>query len=143
MGIHSLFDFILTSREIKSEKPNKPIFEEAMKLSGCIDPSFAYHIGESIELDVKGAINSQWNPIIFNEAFDEQFPDWSSMNTIETADKGNNLAKSYMTFGRKDTSNGNEWYELWSLDDILYLFGFPEDLLKPIQTTFIKAVRDD
>ena len=36
-----------------------------------------------------------------------------------------------------------EWIELWGLDDILFLFGFPEDPTKQIRTTYIKNVLDD
>ena len=40
-------------------------------------------------------------------------------------------------------SSGMEWVELWGLDDILFLFGFPDDPDKPIRTTYIRNVLDD
>ena len=48
-----------------------------------------------------------------------------------------------LRWGRKDTETGAEWTELWGLDDILSLFGFPEDPDKQISTVILKGVYED
>ena len=79
----------------------------------------------------------------YNEWFDEDFPDWDSFDTEEQAEEGAESRSVLMQWGRKDSDSGLEWYELWGLDDILTLFGFPEDDNKPIKTTYIRNYRDD
>jgi hypothetical protein len=52
--------------------------------------------------------------------------------------------------GRRDTTPDSSaptfdsrWLEIWGLDDILFLFGFPDDPSKPIKTTYIRSVLED
>lgn len=143
LGIASSFDFILTSVEAKAEKPNPKIFEEALKRGKCANPSAAYHVSVDIERDVAGATIAGWNPIRFNEWFDEDFPDWASVNTIETADEGQEKHAAFMKWGRRDESTSLEWVEVWSLVDVLSIFGLPSDPNKLIATTYVKGVLDD
>ena len=82
------FDFILTSYESACEKPDRGMFDEALKRAQCSDPSLAYHVGNSIDIDAVGAITAGWTPLVYNEWFDEQFPDWNEINTIEDAAEG-------------------------------------------------------
>ena len=46
-------------------------------------------------------------------------------------------------WGRRDAARGLQWVELWALDDLLKLFGFPDDASKPIKTTYIRNVLSD
>ena len=48
-----------------------------------------------------------------------------------------------MWWGRRDTAKGLDWIEIWGIDDILTLFGFPADETKPISTTYIRNFRSD
>ena len=52
--------------------------------------------------------------------------------------------------GRRDlnpdpqsATGGKQWVEIWGLDDILFLFGLPDDPNKPIKTTYLRAVLED
>lgn len=52
LGLAEHFDFVLTSEETKTEKPNREIFDMAMSKTKCSDPTTAYHVGTSIDSDV-------------------------------------------------------------------------------------------
>ena len=88
LGLAESFDFILTSYEIGNEKPDRGMFDEALKRAQCSDSSLAYHVGNSVDTDAVGAIAAGWTPLIYNEWFDEQFPDWNDVNTEVDASQG-------------------------------------------------------
>lgn len=46
LGIDGAFDFVLTSREIGSAKPNRSAYEVAMSRAGISDASLCMHIGD-------------------------------------------------------------------------------------------------
>lgn len=145
LGIANMFDVIVTSRECKFEKPGNEIFKEVifrLNLADADSKSF-YHVGNCINNDVSAALKANWNALRFNGNFDEDFPDWTYINTPETADEGADYAASFLKFGRRCTERNIEWIELWSLVDILQLLGFPEDNERRIETTYIKNVRGD
>ena len=54
IGLASYFDFILPSAVVGSAKPDKKIFEDALRRSG-VAPHEACHIGDEIRTDVEGA----------------------------------------------------------------------------------------
>jgi FMN phosphatase YigB (HAD superfamily) len=143
LGLDIYFDFVLTSKEMKVEKPDRVIFDEALRRCGVKNVQAAYHVGDSMETDVAGAVAAGWSPMRFTEWFDEDFPDWTSYQTKENAKEGFDKHASFMKWGRKDTATSLEWLELWSLGDILTVFGFPEDPAKPIATTYLRSVLDD
>ncbi len=143
LGLSKYFDFILTSYEVKSSKPDKKIFDQALKRIGLKNPSACYHVGDSITSDVNGAVKAGWTAIRINENFDEDFPDWFDIDTAETVEAGIDKRMALMNWGRKDITTSYEWVEIWGLDDILQLFGFPEDLEKPIATTVLRGYTDD
>ena len=143
LGIAQYFDFILTSYDCKNEKPNREIFDEALKIAKITDTNKCYHIGSSIDFDVTGSSKAGWNSLRSNEWFDEDFPDWNEIDAEEKADEGAAKRQKLMYWGRKDTVTNLEWIELWGTDDILTLFGFPLDESKPISTTYIRGYLDD
>ncbi len=53
-GLAQHFDFILASTVVGSAKPDRLIFEEALKRSG-VEADEACHIGDEIPTDIKGA----------------------------------------------------------------------------------------
>lgn len=55
--IKKYFDFMLISALYGKAKPHRDIFSEAVRLSG-IEPSQALHVGDSLEDDVQGAMDS-------------------------------------------------------------------------------------
>ena len=138
VGLDKYFDFVLTSYECKQEKPNKDIFNAALKRAKLPNASGAYHVGYNVNNDIYGAIAAGFVPLHINEWFDEQFPDWTEVNTIETAEIGAEQRAEYMKWGRKNMDTGAEWYELWGLDDVLTLSGLPQDDSKTIKTTYIR-----
>lgn len=84
-----------------------------------------------------------WTAMRFNENFDDEFPDWSEVDTIETADQGLERRKKLMDWGRKDTGTGAEWVEIWGLEEILTMFGFPDDPQRPVRTTVLRGFLED
>lgn len=63
VGVADAFDFVLTSREIGSEKPNRSAFEVAMSRAGVADPSLCMHVGDGFDSDVVGASNAGWHSV--------------------------------------------------------------------------------
>jgi FMN phosphatase YigB (HAD superfamily) len=140
------FDFVVTSHEYKTEKPNPQLFEIALKKVNLMSGEKSYHVGNSIDLDAMGAAQAGFTPLVYNEWFDEQFPDWFAIESELEADDGAAKRKKLMEWGRTDNGNnrnGLKWIEIWDLDDVLTLFGFPEDLNKPIRTTYIRGFLSD
>ncbi|MZG54273.1 MAG: HAD-IA family hydrolase [Nitrospinae bacterium] len=66
------FNFILPSAVVGSAKPDRKIFEEALRLSG-VAPHEACHIGDEIKTDVEGARNSGIHAILLDR--DNRFDD--------------------------------------------------------------------
>ena len=66
------FNFILPSAVVGSAKPDKKIFEEALRLSG-VAPHEACHIGDEIKTDVEGARNLGIHAILLDR--DNRFDD--------------------------------------------------------------------
>jgi putative hydrolase of the HAD superfamily len=65
IGLARYFDFILPSAVVGSAKPDKKIFEEALRLSG-ISPQETCHIGDEIRTDVAGAQSVGIHPILLD-----------------------------------------------------------------------------
>ena len=125
------------------EKPSKEIFDIGLQRGGGTSSKLAFHVGDSLDTDVAGAVAGGWNPLRFREWFDEDWPDWFDIDTPETAKESQKKRQLLMSWGRRDTVSGLEWVEMWGLDDILTLFGFPEDDTKIVRTTYIRGMLDD
>lgn len=54
LGLWELLDGVVTSAEVRVRKPERAIFERALALAGA-EPAQALHVGDSFELDVRGA----------------------------------------------------------------------------------------
>ena len=66
----------------------------------------------------------------------------------ESADLGADSRRALMLWGRKAVSRhpekgGLNWVEIWGLDEILTLFGFPEDPSKPVRATVLRGFLED
>ena len=57
LGLKDHFDFILASTVVGSAKPNRKIFDEALRLSG-VSAHEACHIGDELPTDIAGAQDS-------------------------------------------------------------------------------------
>lgn len=143
LNLGKYFDFVLTSHEVGHEKPDPQLFQLAQTIAKVSSADKAFHIGDSLETDIAGAVAAGWTAMHFYENFDEAFPDWSETDTPDKAHVGQEKAFSYLNYGRKDLRNGNEWVEIWGLDEVLTMFGFPDDPDKPIRSTLLKGVYED
>ena len=65
IGLARYFDFILPSALVGSAKPDKKIFEEALRRSG-VAPHEACHIGDEMRTDVAGAEGVGIHPILLD-----------------------------------------------------------------------------
>ncbi len=65
IGLAQYFDFILPSAVVGSAKPDKKIFEEALRISG-VEPHEACHIGDEMRTDVVGAEGVGIHPILLD-----------------------------------------------------------------------------
>ncbi|MEZ4500916.1 MAG: HAD family hydrolase [Thermomicrobiales bacterium] len=65
LGIRSLFDFIIVSGEFGFAKPDRRIFDEALRL-GAASAESAIFIGDSAEFDMTGAHNAGIRSIWIN-----------------------------------------------------------------------------
>ncbi|CRL06170.1 CLUMA_CG019020, isoform A [Clunio marinus] len=60
-------DFVITSYEAGSEKPNPVIYNEALLATNqIIKPSEALHIGNELDKDYNGAMSAGWSSILIN-----------------------------------------------------------------------------
>jgi REG-2-like HAD superfamily hydrolase len=129
LKLSQYFDVIVTSHGVKSAKPDRAIYDHAMKAAGVTDASACYHIGDKESTDVAGALNAGWRPVRFNEEFDEDLPDWEVVETPDVEDLPGHVEEreSVLKWGRKNAKTGRSWTEIWGLDDTLTLFGLPDD----------------
>jgi len=64
-GLNIFFNEIITSEASNSLKPNKEIFEFAFRKTGAL-PTNSIMIGDSIEVDIQGAINAGIDQVFVN-----------------------------------------------------------------------------
>ncbi|MBC8327166.1 MAG: HAD-IA family hydrolase [Planctomycetes bacterium] len=57
MGVAGQLEFIVTSAEMRAEKPERAIFERALFRAG-VPPEEALHVGDHLERDVRGALGA-------------------------------------------------------------------------------------
>lgn len=133
----------MTSAESKAEKPSRSIFDTALAKAKCSSAKAAFHVGVSVKSDVAGALAAGWTPLRFNEWYDEEFPDWTDTDTELTSADGAARRQAALQWGRREVETGLEWVEIWGLDDVLSLFGFPDDESKLLSTTLLKGVYED
>jgi putative hydrolase of the HAD superfamily len=65
-GILHYFDAIILSVEVDVWKPDKRIFELALREIGTPNPRDAMHVGDSLKADVRGARNAGLIPVLFD-----------------------------------------------------------------------------
>ena len=72
LGISHYFDFVLSSREIGSEKPSRVLWDLAMHHGCQEDPKYCLHIGEDLEKDVVPAVTCRWQAMLYRQpTFDD------------------------------------------------------------------------
>jgi len=89
MGLKN-FNFVLTSYEAKTMKPNQGIFDRALKMSNLrgLEPKQALHIGNQHDVDYMGARNAGWSGALISNETVECKHKFSSLkeflNVLET-----------------------------------------------------------
>jgi putative hydrolase of the HAD superfamily len=78
----SRFSFIISTADYCFRKPDKRIFDLAIKKMG-LPPEELWFIGDSIEYDIKGAVRAGLNPIWYNEN-NQSLKDEIRVNEINT-----------------------------------------------------------
>lgn len=73
LDIHTFFDEVITSEEVRSEKPKKEIFEEAMNRMNS-SPDDSVMIGNKFEVDIMGAVHAGMSAILVNSDLDTTIP---------------------------------------------------------------------
>jgi putative hydrolase of the HAD superfamily len=84
LGLDPYLDFIVTSGEAGSDKPQPEIFLHALKKAG-VEPSEAVHIGDQYKIDAVGAMNAGIKPIIIDR--NNLYPDITDCPRIQTLDE--------------------------------------------------------
>lgn len=64
-GISGFFDKVITSEGSNSLKPHKEIFDYALRITGA-DPAESIMLGDSIEVDIQGAMNAGIDQVYIN-----------------------------------------------------------------------------
>jgi HAD superfamily hydrolase (TIGR01549 family) len=67
VGLSDLVDFIVDSAEVGFEKPDRRLFDEALRIAGA-RPSHAIHVGDLYHIDVTGARAAGLTPVLVDEA---------------------------------------------------------------------------
>ena len=67
VGLLDLVDFIVDSADVGFEKPDRRLFDEALRLAGT-DHSHALHVGDMYYIDVAGARAAGLTPVLVDEA---------------------------------------------------------------------------
>lgn len=65
-GLFDFFDAIILSGEVGFAKPEKEIFEIALKELGIEDAQQVMHVGDCVLMDVQGAQNAGLVPVLFD-----------------------------------------------------------------------------
>lgn len=80
VGLTGLVDFVVTSLEVGSEKPSRPIFDAALARA-AVDSGEALHVGDQVTSDVEGARMAGVLPVLIDR--DGNHPDYADAIRIE------------------------------------------------------------
>lgn len=65
MGLQPFFDFVIPSYVVGVEKPDKRIFQLALKEANCL-PEEAIHFGDNVVKDLEGAQQAGWDACLLS-----------------------------------------------------------------------------
>lgn len=67
LNLHNYFSFVVIPSENKGlVKPNPEVFRRALELSGAASPDLITHVGNDVEADYFGALNSNFQAILLS-----------------------------------------------------------------------------
>ena len=81
-GLDRHFEVIVCSRDLGVRKPNPEIFEHVLGRLG-IDGEEAVHVGDSVEADMEGAVNSGVTPIWIKSPGEAPWPGYAISSICE------------------------------------------------------------
>ena len=84
LGLDPYLDFIVTSGEAGSDKPQPEIFIHALNKAG-VEAFEAVHVGDQYKIDAVGAMNAGIKPIIIDR--NNMYPDITDCPRIQTLDE--------------------------------------------------------
>ena len=79
LGLEPYLNFVVTSQEVRAEKPKPPLFLAALERAG-VSASEAAHVGDQYQLDVVGARGVGIKPILIDRY--DLYPDVSDCHRI-------------------------------------------------------------
>ncbi|RMH04875.1 MAG: HAD family hydrolase [Planctomycetota bacterium] len=74
LGLADRFNFVITSAELKAEKPDRAIFERALFRAG-VPAGEALHVGDHLERDVRGALGAGLRAALLDRTCTAAAPD--------------------------------------------------------------------
>lgn len=83
-GLLGFFNDVIISEEVGCKKPEKAIFELALKRAGIVNSQDALMIGDSLEHDVLGAMNAGLQAVWMNSQLLNKHPDFAEIKTISS-----------------------------------------------------------
>ena len=81
-GLDKHFELIVCSRDLGIRKPNPKIFEYVLERLG-VEPAKAVHVGDSVEADMDGAVNSGITPVWIKTPGEELWPGYAISSICE------------------------------------------------------------
>ena len=84
LGLDPYLDFIVTSGEAGSDKPQPEIFLLALKKAG-VEAAEAVHLGDQYKIDAVGAMNAGIKPVIIDR--NDMYPDITDCPRIQNLDE--------------------------------------------------------
>ena len=75
LGLSGSIDFAVTSSEVGVEKPNRRIFDEALRRAGDIPAESAIMVGDQIASDMNGAVGAGIQPVLLDR--NDNHPDFT------------------------------------------------------------------
>ncbi len=84
LGLDPYLDFIVTSGEAGSDKPQPEIFLMALKKAG-VESSEAVHVGDQYKIDAVGAMRAGIKPVIIDRY--DMYPEITDCPRIQTLDE--------------------------------------------------------
>ncbi|CEI99728.1 hypothetical protein RMCBS344292_13809 [Rhizopus microsporus] len=64
LKLDKYFDFVLASADVGYEKPDKVIFDRALKIAGDVSAENALHVGDDLNKDYFGAAYAGWHSVL-------------------------------------------------------------------------------
>lgn len=86
IGLRKFVDFVITSEDAQSSKPERKIFELALekrRRGDRIDPGQVLHVGDNYDLDYVGSRKMGWNCVLVDRHGDGSFMGANSNHVVE------------------------------------------------------------